>query len=215
MKTREIPFFGLVYTADGVKPDADRVKAIEALPTPQSTKELQEYLGIATYMASFVPRLSHHSAILRDLLKRDAEYEWLPQHDEAFVTIKSLICNSTTLAYFDTGKDGVLQVDSSQKGLGAVLMQDSQPIAFASKSLTDTEARYANIERELLAVVYACERFHTYLYGKPFVVHSDHKPLEMIQLKNLHAAPPRLQRMLLHLQNYDVTIRYRPGKPCC
>ena len=136
----------------------------------------------------------------------------MPQHDEAFVTIKSLICNSTTLAYFDTGKDSVLQVDSSQKGLGAVLMQDSQPIAFASKSLTDTEARYANIERELPAVVYALERFHTYLYGTPFVVHSDHTPLEMIQLKNLHAAPPRLERMLLRLQNYDVAIRYRPGK---
>ena len=71
IKTREIPFF----TADGVKPDADRVKAIEALPTPQSTKELQEFLGIATYMASFVPRLSHHSTILRGLLKHDAEYE--------------------------------------------------------------------------------------------------------------------------------------------
>ena len=91
-------------------------------------------------------------------------------------------------------------------------MQDSRPIAFASKSLTDTESRYANIERELLVVVYACERFHTYLYGKPFVVQSDHKPLEMIQLKNLHAAPPRLQRMLLRLQNYDVIIRYQPGK---
>ena len=74
------------------------------------------------------------------------------------------------------------------------------------------ESWYANIERELLAVVYACERFHMYLYGKPFVVHSDHKQLEMIQLKNRHAAPPRLQIMLLRLQNYDVTIRYQPGK---
>ena len=101
---------------------------------------------------------------------------------------------------------------SSQKGLGPVVMQDSQPIAFAIKSLTDTESRYANIERELLAVVYACERFHTYLYGKPFVVQSDHKPLEKIQLKNLHTAPPRLQRMLLRLQDYGVTIKYQPGK---
>ena len=106
----------------------------------------------------------------------------------------------------------VLQVDSSLYGLGAVLMQEGRPIAFASKLLTDTESHYANIERELLAVVYGCERFHTYLYGKPFTAQSDHKPLEMIQLKNLHAAPPRLQRMLLRLQNYDVTIKYQPGK---
>ena len=154
----------------------------------QNTNELQQFLGIATYMSSFVPCLSHHSAVLRELVKRDTEYVWLHQHAEAFSTIKSLICKTTTLAYFDTNKDSVLQVDSSQKGLGAVLMQDSRPIAFAIKSLIDTESRYANIERELLAVVYACERFHTYLYGKPFVVQYDHKPLEMIQLKNLHAA---------------------------
>lgn len=64
----------------------------------------------------------------------------------------------------------------------------------------------------MLAVVYACERFHSYVYGKCFTVESDHKPLEMIKLKSLGAAPPRLQRFLLRLQNYDVTIRYKPGK---
>ena len=136
---------------------------------------------------------------------------WLPI-DKAFSTIKSLICNTTTLAHFDSNKESVLLVDNSQEGLESVLMQDSQPIAFASKSLTDIESRYANIERERLAVVYACERFHTYLYGKPFVVQCDHKPLEMIQLKNIHAAPPRLQRMLLRLQNYGVTIKYQPRR---
>ena len=76
----------------------------------------------------------------------------------------------------------------------------------------DTESRYANIERELLAVVYGYERFHTYLYGQSFIAESDHKPLEAIQLKNLMSAPPRLQRMLLRLQPYDITIKYRPGK---
>ena len=83
---------------------------------------------------------------------------------------------------------------------------------FASKSLTDTETRYANIERELLAVVFGIERFHVFLYGSRFVIESDHKPLEMISLKNLTAAPPRLQRMLLRLQGYDFVIKYRPGK---
>ena len=97
-------------------------------------------------------------------------------------------------------------------GLGACLLQDGQPIAYASKSLTDTETRYANIERELLAIVFACQRFNTYVLGRPFTVESDHKPLEMIHQKSLASAPPRLQRMLLQLQRYDVTIRYRPGK---
>ena len=90
-------------------------------------------------------------------------------------------------------------------------MQHERPIAFASKSLTGAESRYANIERELLAIVFACQRFSTYLLGRSFVAETDHKPLEMIALKNLANAPPRLQRMLLQLQCFDVTIKYRPG----
>ena len=104
-----------------------------------------------------------------------------------------------------------LQVDASTKDLGATLMQQGKPIAFASKALTDTESRYANTERELLTVVYGCERFHTFLYGQTFIAESDHKPLESIQLKHLTSTPPRLQRMLLRLQPYDLTIRYRLG----
>ena len=73
------------------------------------------------------------------------------------------------------------------------------------------KTRYANIERELLAVVYGCEKFHTYLFGQSFTVNTDHKPLESIHQKHLTAAPPRLQRMLLRLQPYDLVIRYQPG----
>ncbi|CAB4017439.1 transposon Tf2-1 poly [Paramuricea clavata] len=102
--------------------------------------------------------------------------------------------------------------DALSKGLGAVLLQENKPIAFASKALTPAESRYANIERELLAVVYGCEKFHTYLYGRQFVVESDHRPLEQIRKKNLDMAPPRLQRMLLRLQPYDCIIKYKPGK---
>ena len=116
------------------------------------------------------------------------------------------------LKYYDRNKPMILQCDTSLKGLGACILQDNKPIAFASKSLTDTETRYANIERELLAIVFGCEKFHTYLYGRSFVVESDHKPLEMICLKNLISAPVRLQRMLLRLQQYDMVITYQPGK---
>ena len=106
----------------------------------------------------------------------------------------------------------ILQCNTSLKGLGACILQHNKPIAFASKSLTDTETRYANIEWELLAIIFGCEKFHTYLYSRSFVVESDHKPLEMIYLKNLISAPVQLQRMLLRLQQYDMVITYRPGK---
>ena len=117
-----------------------------------------------------------------------------------------------SLTYFNPSKETSLQVVASNKGLGAVLLQEEKPIAFASKALTETEQRYAIIERELLAVVFGCERFRTYLYECKFQVENDHKPLEMISLKNLIAAPPRLQRMLQRLQEYDLSIIYRPGK---
>ena len=106
----------------------------------------------------------------------------------------------------------ILQCDASLKGLGACILQDGKPITFASKSLMDTKTRYANIKWELLAIVFGCKKFHTYLYGRSFVVERDHKPLEIICLKNLISAPVRLQRMLLRLQHYDMVITYRPGK---
>ena len=105
-----------------------------------------------------------------------------------------------------------MQADASQRGLGTCLPQNCEPIAYASKSLTDTETRYANIERELLAIVFACQWFNMYVLGRPFTVESDHKLLDMIHQKSLASAPPRLQHMLLQLQRYNVTIKYRPGK---
>ena len=101
-------------------------------------------------------------------------------------------------------------MDASLRGLGACLIQkhngEDQPIAFAGKSLTDTETSYANIERELLVIIFACQHFSTYLLGRSFIVESDHKPLEMIAMKNLANAPPHLQGMLLELQRYNVTV---------
>ena len=116
------------------------------------------------------------------------------------------------LHYYDPSKKSVIQVDPSSRGLGAALIQEGKPKAFASKSLTEIELCYANIERELLAVVFGCERFRTYIYRCAFEVESDHKPLRMTCPKNLTAAPPRLQRMLLKLQEYDIVIKYRLGK---
>ena len=119
--------------------------------------------------------------------------------------------DSTTLSYFDAQKPVVLQVDASMKALGAALSQDGKPVAFASKALSPEESRYANIERELLAVVYGCERFHNYLFGRPFTVESDHKPLASIHLKHLNTSPARLGRMLVRLQPCDLKIVYLPG----
>ena len=129
------------------------------------------------------------------MLKQEAVFAWDEMANASFQKIKDLIAKSATkpLCYYDRRKPVTVQADASQRGLGACLLQDGQPIAYASKSLTDTETRYANIERELLAIVFACQRFNTYVLGRPFTVESDHKPLEMIHQKSLASAPPRLQ----------------------
>lgn len=120
------------------------------------------------------------------------------------------------LKFYDPEKSTRISADASQYGLGAVLLQqhDEQwlPVAYASRALTSAESRYAQIEKELLASTYACERFHQYVYGQAFEVETDHKPLVSIMSKPLNDCPVRIQRMLIRLQKYDVQMIYTPGK---
>ena len=146
------------------------------------------------------------------LRRKDTDYDWNNSHQKSLQEIKDLICNEMLLHYYDPSKKSVIQADKSSRGLGVALIQEGKPIAFTLKSLTKTEQCYANIEQELLAVVFSSERFCTYIYRWAFEVESHHKPLGRICLKNLTAAPPRLQQMLLRLQEYDMVIKYRPGK---
>ncbi|KAL9964953.1 hypothetical protein ACROYT_G028670 [Oculina patagonica] len=212
VKQEKFKFYGVVCGKEGIQPDPSKVSAIKQMSSPTNRQELQTFLGLANYMGPFIPKLSSLTAPLRELLKENYQFQWSLAHQDAFEKVKDSVSNEVTLTYFDPRKEIILQVDASLKGLGATLMQESKPVAFASKSLTDVETRYANIERELLAVVYGGEEFHTYLFGHSFTVHSDHKPLESIYLKHLTAASPRLQRMLQRLQLYDLVIRYQPGK---
>ena len=217
IRMNQVNFFGMVYTKDGVRPDPKKTEEIANLPSPSSVKELQQFLGMVQYMSSFIPNLSDKTSVLRDLTKKETPWSWTPNHETAFKAIKDQICNTVTLSYFDQALDTRIQVDASTKGLGAALVQIDERgrekiIAFASKALTPTEQRYANIEREMLAVVFGAERFHVFVYGSSFIIESDHKPLEQIQLKNISQAPPRLQRMLLRIQPYEMRIKYRPGK---
>lgn len=212
IKAHQITFYGTVYDKFGARPDPKKVETIKAIQEPKDASELQTFMGLATYMSNFIPNLSALSEPLRRLLKKDSEFQWNPSHCRAFQRIKDSICEKVILQHFDPNKATTIQVDASLQGLGSALLQDGKVVAFGSKSLNDAETRYANIEREMLAVVAACEKFRNFIYGKSFIVESDHKPLSMIKLKNLKAAPGRLQRMLLQIQDYDVTIRYKPGK---
>lgn len=108
-------------------------------------------------------------------------------------------------------KPVTLTCDASFAGLGAACLQDRRPVTYASRSLTKTEQGYDQIEKELLAVIFACKKFHDYIIGKHVTVETDHKPLELILKKPFLSAPMRLQRMMLQLQRYDLAVGYKKG----
>ena len=177
----------------------------------QNLQDLQSYLGLVNYLNRFSSKLADLTAPLRALCKKGVVFAWESSQQDAFEAIKKEITRAPVLAYFDKSKTSVVQSDASKKGLGAVLLQDGKPV-YASRSLTETEQRYLNIERELLSVVFALERFHRYLYGYAVTVQTDHQLLVSIWKKSITSSSPRLQRLLLRLSHYDVDIEYLKGK---
>ena len=212
IKTPEVVYIGDKITKDGVKPDESKIEAILNLPSPQNKKDVERLLGMLTYLSKFIPNMSTLTEPLRVLLKQEVHWHWEEQQEKALNEVKKVLTSKPVLRYYDVTKPVKLSVDASQSGLGAVLLQDNQPVAYASKSLTDCQKGYAQIEKETLAIVFGCERFHQYLYGKEIEVESDHKPLEAIFAKSIAKAPPRIQRLLLRLQHYHLKVKYVPGK---
>lgn len=182
------------------------------MPVPTDVTSLQRFLGMVNYLGKYIQNLSEIAAPLRQLTHKDAAWSWFQQHQEAFDRLKTCLSSPPVLAYYDVKEPVTLTCDASSHGLGAACVQNGRPIAFASRALTDTETRYAQIEKELLAVVFACTKFKDYVYGKPTIVETDHQPLVSILKKPIHAAPARLQRMLLRLQSYDISLIYKKGK---
>ena len=150
------------------------------MPTPVDKQSLQRLLGMITYLGKFLPHLSDVTEPLRRLLDRDVEWHCDDAHEAALNQVKQLITREPVLRYFDNNKEVTLQCDASESGLGAVIMQEGQPVAFISRALTNTEKNYAQIEKELLSIVHGCIRFDQYVYGWEITVQTDHKPLENI-----------------------------------
>ena len=147
MKAQAVNFFGCLSDANGVHLDPGKVYTVHALLAPTNVTELQEFLGLVKYLGPFIPFLSTLTAPLHELLK-DTDFTWNGTYDAAFQHVKEAVVSDTTLRYFDPSLPVTIQVNASQVGLGAALLQNGKPLAFASKALTETECQYANIERE-------------------------------------------------------------------
>ncbi|KAK2718757.1 hypothetical protein QYM36_005931 [Artemia franciscana] len=208
--TTSITYFGHRLTTSGIAPDPEKTQALENMPAPQNQEELQTFLGMYKYLSRYIPNLATLNKLLRDLSKQQ-KFEWNTSHEEAKRVIQNAV--SKNLSYFDPeAKEIEVITDASQHGLGAQLTTDGATVAFASRSLSQTEQRYSQMEKEILAITFACKRFHQYLFGRTICVTTDHKPLESIFGKSIQRTPPRLQRMMLAIQPYDIKLRYKPGK---
>ena len=182
------------------------------MPLPHVTS-VHRLLCFVNYLSRFLPRLSLICEPLRRLTDKRTPWLWTSKHTDAVEAIKTAVADSPVLHYYDVNEEVTIECDSREVGLGATLLQDGKPVSFASRALTPTEQRYAQIEKECLAKVYACQKFNHYILGRNVMtILSDHKPLETIFKKTFITAPKRLQRMLLQLQKYNLLAIYKPGK---
>ena len=169
-------------------------------------------------LGKFIPELAEMNKPLRQLLKKDHVWQWGPPQAQAFQAIKVALTSPPTLAHYDCEKPTVIAADACMYGLGAVLLQiqddgSQRPICFASRSLTETEQRYAVIEKEALAKTWACEKFADYITGLDFTLETDHKPLvSLLSSKDLSQMPPRILRFRLRLMRFNPSVQYVQGK---
>jgi hypothetical protein len=211
----ECTFLGHRISLNGISPDPEKIRAITDMPYPNNIKSLQRFLGTVNYLGKFLPKFSDITAPLRKLMSKDSIWIFEQQHKNTIDQIKELVTTAPVLQYYDPSKQIRVSSDYSGEGLGALLEQqfndEWHPIAFGSRTLTQAERNYAPIEGETLSIVFACEHFHDYIYGRKFYMCNDHQPLRAAFNKPLNKSPPRLQRFRLRLMKYDFDLHYVRG----
>lgn len=209
----EVRFMGHILSNGQIRPNDKYRDAILKIRKPENKQDVMRLLGLFKYLAKFIPNLSKLSAALRELTRNDVEFEWAETHDKEMENLLRIVTSQPVLSVYDPKEPVVVQTDASKDGLGCVLTQNGHPVAYASRTLSKTEQKWAQIEKELLAIVFACQRFHYFLYGREFVVESDHKPLETLIKRDIDDVTARLQRMFMLLLKYPkIKVVYKPGK---
>ena len=215
-----VDYLGHRIDQHGLHPTEEKVKAVKQAATPTNVTELRAFLGIINYYGKFLPNLSSRLQPLHILLKKESKWRWEESQNKAFQEAKDALQDNALLVHYDSTKPLLLACDASPHGLGAVLshkMDDGteRPVAYASRTLTAAEKNYSQLEKEGLAVVFSVKKFHNYLYGRPFIIESDHKPLSYLFDASRQIPPmasARIQRWALQLSAYRYSIRYKAGK---
>eukprot|EP00042_Codosiga_hollandica_P025425 m.113500 g.113500 ORF g.113500 m.113500 type:complete len:1292 (+) comp51865_c0_seq4:40-3915(+) len=208
-----VTFLGHVVSADGVRPCAEKLRALKEFPAPTDKKDLQAFLGLIGFYRRFVPSFAQHARPLFDLLKKDAEFVWSKECSAAQTTLLAALMKDAVLQFPDLKSPFVVTTDASRVGVGAVLSQwlggELRPVQFLSRALQPAERNYTATELELLAVVFAVKRFRPYLFGSCFSLETDHSAL--VWLRSMTGATGRLARWILTLQEYEFTVQHKAG----
>ena len=222
----QVVYMGHLLDKDGIHPTDEKTRSVMEAPAPKNVSELKSYLGLLNYYGPFLPNLSSVVHPLNKLLRKDTKWEWSESCEKAFLASKKLLTSNKLLTFYDPKKPLRLACDASSYGLGAVIshiMEDGteRPVAYASRTLSAAESNYAQVEREALAIVFGVKKFHKYLYGRNFMLLTDHTALTSIfgPKKGITAlAAARLQRWAIILSGYTYEINYRKSSQhgnCC
>ncbi|XP_043200506.1 uncharacterized protein K02A2.6-like isoform X1 [Amphibalanus amphitrite] len=217
----EVQYLGHRITAAGIRPSAEKVRAVSEAREPASLQELRAFLGLVQYYSRFLPRLSTVAAPMYELEKKDVKWAWGERQKVSFQETKDLLAVAPVLVHYQQDKPLVLTADASPYGVAAVLSHPDpqtgadQPIAFASRSLTPAERNYSQLDREALAIIFGVSKYHQYVYGRKFVIKTDHKPLLGLLAPGKclpMVVSPRVLRWKLTLTGYDFDLQFVPGR---
>jgi hypothetical protein len=211
---RETKFLGFDITSEGIKPCREKLQAMINYPVPKNQKQVKRFLGMASYYRKFIPQFSTTAEPINKLLKKNSDFLWSTDCETGFKQIIDALVNPPVLIYPDFTKSFILETDASTVGLGAVLAQKdkngvNRPIGYGSRMLKDAEKNYSATELEAIGVVWACEQFRTYLYGRKFVIECDHNPLVFID--NMKNKTSRVSRWRYNLSEFQYKIEYVKG----
>ncbi len=213
-----VSYLGHNINADGLHPMKEKIEAIQNAPRPRNVSELKAFLGLLTYYNKFLSKLSVVLFPLYRLLRKTTKWIWTQTQDQAFQKAKDLLTSAPLLVHYDPSKDLMLSFDASPYGVGAVLAHvdedgNEQPIGYVSRTLTAAERNYAQMEREGLACIYGIKTFHSYLFGRSFMLFTDNLALKTLfneKQPTPQNSSGRIQRWALTLSSYEYQIVFRP-----
>ena len=211
---KEVLFLGHRITRQGIATDPAKTAAVQKWAVPQTTQELQGFLGLVGYYRKYVSGFASIAKPLYRLTEKGREFKWTSECGAAFEELKARLMTAPILAFPDFSRTFILDTDASDVGLGAVLSQEHEGnervVAYASRVLSKAEKRYCATRKELLAVVTFVKHFRAYLLGRHFILRTDHGSLQW--LYNFREPEGQMARWLELLQEFDFEVIHRSGR---